>query len=133
MVLSMIRITLDLTEGIDPKAVGDAAVCTWLKAVEVPGENEAAMAKRLGMSYRILRYWRSKTMPPSAFLAGIQDETELPLPCEFCGKPDGTHQHHVVNRKDSPVTVTLCSICHRKFHFLNRLYAAPAQKARKPA
>jgi hypothetical protein len=129
----MIRITLDLIEGIDPKAVADSAVIAWLKACQVPGESEAAMAKRLKVSYRILRYWRDKQIPPTATLAGISDETDIPQPCEFCGKPDGTHQHHVVNRHDSPVTVTLCSTCHRKFHFLNRLYAAPTKKASKTA
>ncbi len=125
----MVRIVLDLADGIDCESVGNAAVLSWLRACEVYGETETAFARRLGMTYRVLRYWRAKLYPQKATLSAIVDEKEIPATCEFCGATEAIHQHHVVNRYDSPVTVVLCARCHRKFHFLNRLYRDPTGKA----
>lgn len=130
--------------------VGDAAMTQWLAFHVKPKDSQIKLADRAGLSYRAFRHFMQKTGLTLESLLEIKagdssmileksepeepgyvEDTDAAEPCQFCGSTIKVHLHHVVNRYDSPVMVALCSKCHRKFHFLNKLYRPPIAKAKR--
>lgn len=105
----------------------------WAQHKMIPGEGIPQAAKRIGVTYRQLRRWlrgeygRRLLAVPSDEIVMVESEPTAAC-CEFCGGKSNIHEHHVVNRHDSPVTVRLCAVCHRKFHFLARLFVDRRKK-----
>ena len=105
----------------------------WLLYHRQPGESLPTLARRLGISYRQARYWsmmihRGAVLAPDAALEWQRSITPTTnAGCEFCAATESLHEHHVINRTESPITVWLCNSCHKTFHLLNNLYRRTAK------
>lgn len=108
----------------------------WLSLHVRQTDTVPMLARRLGMTYREIRYlfekldvtvldFRSRIQPLDKQIGQIIND---PGSCEFCASTEDIHAHHVVNKKESNSTVMLCGKCHRKFHFLNKLYKRPVRE-----
>lgn len=144
-----IQLTVVIQDDAGFPAIEGEAVKQWLAFHVKTQDSQAGLAKRAGMSYRQIRYFMSKlgltitglleakSQDPSMSLLSSTPDADPPQsdaaePCQFCASTQQVHMHHVVNRYDSPVMVALCSKCHRKFHFLNKLYRVPQRVERTP-
>lgn len=137
--ISHALLTFELSQHPPFDSVADEARRQWLIFHARPADSDMALARRAGMSYRQLRHFLSKLQIDSHDLlnskAHPQVEQEIVyVPsdehCQFCDSTDDIHLHHVVSRHESPITVALCSKCHRKFHFLNKLYRPPVRRSK---
>lgn len=141
----MLKITFDVKPEWDLDRVAQEAQKAWLAHFMERNISQTKLAARVGVSYRRLRYFMAQasctlddlsnlhdeanTTPFRELLhTAVYDDTITTGPCQFCNSTEDVHSHHVVNRYDSPVMVELCAKCHRKFHFLNKLYRPPQRK-----
>ncbi len=141
-------LTLDIPDHAPLETVQNEAIRQWFAFHIEYGDSQIGLAERLQIPYRQLRHFMQKldvTMPQLLQLKNPLDyirndatstapdlvpDTPITEPCQFCGSLTDVHLHHVVNRYESPVMVALCSKCHRKFHFLNKLYRPPLKVRR---
>ena len=129
-----IRLILILPDKCPFDDVATEAQKQWILFHE-NGGSLMDLAKRAGIRYRSIRYllakWKVKSFEELRAGVGESNITDVESICEFCDSTDDIHLHHVVNRYDSPVMVSLCAKCHKKFHFLNKLYREPARKMKR--
>ncbi len=140
-----VQLTVVIQDDAGFESVENEAVRQWLVFHVRPDDAQVDLAKRSGMSYRQFRHFMGKLGLTITSLLAARDpeslldppvpdppQTDSTDPCAFCGSLDRIHMHHVVNRYDSPVMVALCTNCHRKFHFLNKLYRVPQRVTKTP-
>jgi len=121
------RIQFDVPDNASPDFVAVRARQEWVAFHQAPGESLLNLSRRLGFTYRTIRYLAQgrhgdKPITGDCDPHGVQPEGEQ---CMFCKSTERLHEHHIINRKESSQTVTLCEACHRVFHLLNKLYRLP--------
>lgn len=131
-----IQFTIVLPDDAPFDSVADEARRQWLMFHVHEGESDLKLARRAGMSYRQLRHFLGKLQIDTHDLLNAKSNPQASNEtvyvssdehCQFCDSTEEIHLHHVISRHESPVTVALCAKCHRKFHFLNKLYRPPVR------